>query len=164
MSARKAVTTTGPATDPRVSQLDAISYLLDNSIPVPGTRARFGLDAIIGLIPGLGDAAGSLISAYIVVQAARLGTAVPVLLRMLLNVGIEALVGAIPLAGDLFDAAFKANVRNVALLRREVTAPGSQRRSSLLVVLFVILALVAVLGTAGYLAYLFLIGLFTGNL
>lgn len=138
--------------DRAVRRLDSLSYLLDNSIPIPGTGRRFGLDAVIGLVPGFGDAAGSLMSAYIVVQAARLGAPAPSLVRMLLNVGIEAVVGAIPFAGDLFDAWFKANARNVALLRREMDRPGSTRRSSTGVVLAVILALVLILGAVGWLA------------
>jgi hypothetical protein len=139
--------------DRELRRLDSLGYLLDNSIRVPGTSFRFGADALIGLVPGLGDAAGSLMSAYIVVQAARLGAPASSLVRMLLNVGIEALVGAIPFAGDLFDAVFKANLRNLALLHRELERPGSTRRSSTGVVLAVIVALVAILGAVGWLAF-----------
>ena len=137
-------------------RLDSLSYVLDNSIRVPGTRARFGVDAVIGLIPGFGDAAGSLLSAYIVVEAARLGAPAATLVRMLLNVGIEALVGAVPVAGDLFDASWKANARNVALLRGELERRGSTARSSKAVLLAVILALVAILGAVGWLAVMVL--------
>lgn len=143
-----------PAREGALRRLDALSYLLDNSIPVPGTKARFGVDAVIGLIPGFGDAAGAVMSAYIVVQAARLGAPVPSLLRMLLNVGIEALFGAVPFLGDLFDAAFKSNARNVAILRSELERPGSTRRSSAAVVLAVVIALIAILGGIGWLAFL----------
>jgi hypothetical protein len=135
-----------------VRRLDTLSYVLDNSIPLPGTNRRFGLDAVIGLVPGFGDAAGSLMSAYIVVQAARLGAPASSLVRMVLNVGIEAVVGAIPFAGDLFDAWFKANARNVALLRQELDRPGSTRTSSTGVVIAVIVALVLILGAVGWLA------------
>ncbi|HZG43381.1 MAG TPA: DUF4112 domain-containing protein [Longimicrobium sp.] len=143
-----------PARQAALRRLDALSHLLDNSIPVPGTQARFGLDAVIGLIPGFGDAAGAVVSAYVVVQGARLGASVPTLIRMLLNVGIEAVAGAVPVLGDLFDAAFKANARNVALLRREMGLPGSTRRSSKAVVGAVIVALVVILGGIGILAFL----------
>lgn len=144
-----------PSRDTAVRRrLDALSHLLDNSIPVPGTRARFGLDAVLGLIPGVGDAAGSVVSAYIVVQAARLGVSVPTLVRMLLNVGIEAVAGAVPVLGDLFDAAWKANSRNVALLRSELDRPGSTRRSSTAVVAAVVVALVVILGGIGVVAFL----------
>ena len=134
-------------------RLDTLGYVLDNSIPIPGTRRRFGLDAVIGLIPGVGDATGALMSAYIVVQAARLGAPASSLVRMLLNVGIEALVGAIPFAGDLFDAWFKANARNVTLLRSELGRPGSTRRSSTAVVVAVVIALIVILGAMGWLAF-----------
>jgi hypothetical protein len=142
-----------PGRDSALKRLDSLSYLLDNSIRVPGTNARFGADAVIGLIPGFGDAAGALMSAYIVLQAARLGAPVPSLIRMLLNVGIEALFGAVPVLGDLFDAAFKANARNVAMLRSELERPGSTRRSSTGVVLAVVVALVVILGAVGWLAF-----------
>lgn len=145
-----------PAREGALRRLDSLSYLLDNSIRVPGTNARFGADALIGLVPGFGDAAGALMSAYIVVQAARLGAPAASLVRMLLNVGIEALFGAVPVLGDLFDAAFKANARNVAILRREMDRPGSTRRSSTAVMLAVIVALVVILGAVGWLAFMVL--------
>ncbi len=134
-------------------QLDGLSYVLDNSIRVPGTRARFGMDAVIGLIPGVGDAAGVMMSAYIVVQAARLGAPAASLVRMLLNVGVEALFGAIPLLGDLFDAAYKANARNVRILRGELARPGSTRRSSMTVLAGVVGALLAILAGVAWVAW-----------
>lgn len=134
-------------------RLDALAYLLDNSIPVPGV-GRIGFDALIGLVPGFGDAAGALLSAYIVVEAARAGAPAPVLARMLGNVGLEALVGTIPFLGDLFDAGFKANARNVRLLHRSLGAPEAARRSSRAVVLGVALALLLVLGGLGIVAFL----------
>jgi Domain of unknown function (DUF4112) len=145
-----------PAREGALRRLDSLSYLLDSSIRVPGTNARFGMDAVIGLVPGFGDAAGALMSAYIVVQAARLGAPATSLARMLLNVGIEALFGAVPFLGDLFDAAFKANARNVAILRAEIDRPGSTRRSSTAVVLAVVVALVAILGGIGWVAFMVL--------
>jgi hypothetical protein len=145
-----------PRREGALRRLDSLSFLLDNSIRVPGTRARFGADAIIGLVPGFGDAAGALMSSYIVLQAARLGAPVPSLARMLLNVGIEALFGAVPVLGDLFDAAFKANARNVAILRSELERPGSTRRSSTRVVLAVGIALAVILGAVGWTAFMVL--------
>ncbi|HYJ78007.1 MAG TPA: DUF4112 domain-containing protein [Longimicrobiaceae bacterium] len=135
-------------------RLDALAYLLDNSIPIPGTGRRVGLDALIGLVPGVGDAAGALLSSYIVVEGARLGAPPAVLLRMVLNVGVEAVAGALPFAGDLFDAWWKANDRNVRLLRRTVRAPDAARRSSLAVLVGVLALLLVVLGGAAVLAFL----------
>lgn len=128
-----------------LEQLRWLSHTLDDSIPLP-FGARVGWDAVIGLIPGVGDAAGALMSAYVVMQAARLGAPPAVLGRMLGNVGIEALVGSMPLLGDLFDAGFKANLRNVRLLEQHLGAPEQARRASTLWVVGVMLALVLILG------------------
>jgi len=136
-----------------VRRVDALAHLLDNSIPVPGTGMRFGLDAVIGLVPGVGDAAGALLSCWIVLEGARLGAGITVVLRMLLNVAIEAVVGAIPFLGDLFDAGWKANVRNIRLLHRAIDAPGAARRSSGLVVLLTFLVLAALFAGTLYLAW-----------
>lgn len=106
---------------------------MDNSIPLPGGM-RIGADALIGLIPGIGDAVGALISAYLVNEARAMGAPRSVLLRMMGNVFIETVIGAIPFAGDLFDAAFKANMRNLALLEGYAANPVASRRSSRLFV------------------------------
>jgi len=113
----------------RLQRLRGLAWLLDNSIPLPGGY-RIGIDALIGLVPGLGDAAGALISAYIVNEARSLGAPRSVLLRMMGNVMIETVFGSIPFAGDLFDAAFKANSRNLALLAKYQLDPVGSRRSS----------------------------------
>jgi hypothetical protein len=135
------------APDPKLKQVQKLAYLLDSSIPLPG-GASVGWDAIIGLVPGLGDGAGAVLSTFIVLQAARLGASGTVLLRMVGNVGLEALVGAVPFLGDLFDAAFKANVRNVRLLEQHLAAPGEAHRASLgwLVGIMALLVGVLVLG------------------
>jgi Domain of unknown function (DUF4112) len=129
----------------RVRRLRQLAWLLDNSIPLPGGY-RIGLDPIIGLVPGIGDAIGALVSAYIVNEARSLGAPRSVLLRMIGNVVIETIVGAIPFAGDLFDAGFKANSRNLALLASYQLDPiGSRRSSRWFVVGFsLLLAIVAV--------------------
>ena len=99
-------------------RLDKLSQLLDNAFAIPGTRFRIGLDGIIGLIPGIGDAAGAVLSIYVIAQAARLGLPVSALLRMVGNVALETVVGAVPIVGDIFDIVWKANTKNMALLRR----------------------------------------------
>jgi hypothetical protein len=96
--------------------LRRLAWWLDDAFPIPGTRQRVGFDALIGLIPGVGDTLGALLSTYIIVEAARRGASVWTVARMLGNVGLETVVGAIPLLGDLFDVVFKANQRNLALL------------------------------------------------
>ena len=117
----------------RIRRLQSLAWLLDNSIVLPG-GFRIGLDALVGLIPVFGDAIGALLSVYIVNEARSLGVPRSVMLRMVANVATEAVLGSIPVAGDLFDAAFKANARNLALLNRHHLDPDRSRRSSRLFV------------------------------
>lgn len=117
----------------RLQRIRSLAWLLDNSIPLPGGM-RIGLDPIIGLIPGLGDAVSAVLSAYIINEARILGAPASVLLRMSGNVLIDSVIGAIPFAGDLFDAAYKANARNLALLAEYQLNPVSARRRSRLFV------------------------------
>lgn len=133
-----------------VQRLQRLARLWDSAFHVPGTHLAFGLDPLVGLVPGIGDAAGALVSGYIVLEAARLGTPAVTLLRMLLNIAIDALVGSIPVAGDLFDFAWKANLKNVALIEHHVADPHGARRASRAWILLVIavLVLLAALGIA----------------
>jgi hypothetical protein len=128
----------------RMQRLRSMAWLLDNSIPLPG-GFRIGLDAIIGLVPGIGDAIGALFSAFILNEARLLGAPRSVLMRMSGNVLIETLIGAIPFIGDLFDMGFKANMRNIALLERHHLDPaGTARGSRAFVVLFTLFLIVLV--------------------
>jgi hypothetical protein len=129
---------------PGTAGLRRIAWILDDLVRVPGTSRRFGLDPVLGLIPGGGDIAGSVLSAYIVVAAARLGAPSSVILRMGWNVVVDTVLGAVPLLGDLFDASWKANRRNVALLDRYLDQPGSVRRSSRLVLVGVLVGIAAI--------------------
>jgi hypothetical protein len=123
--------------DQRLDRLRALGRALDTAIQIPGTSYRIGLDPIIGLIPGVGDAAGALLSGYILMQAARYGVPKPMLVRMATNIGIETVVGVVPFLGDLFDAAYKANTRNLRLLEQHLREPRAARRSSRLFLLLV---------------------------
>jgi hypothetical protein len=137
-----------------LARLRWLAWLLDSSIEIPGTRFTVGLDALIGLIPGLGDVIGVLISGYIVKEAAKLGIPKATVARMALNVVIEGLAGIIPFAGDVFDAAWKANQRNVRLLDAHFADPrGTTRTSRLLVTLIAVglIALIALIGTLTFL-------------
>jgi hypothetical protein len=113
-----------------VRSVQQLAWLLDSSIPIPGTRFSIGLDALIGLIPLVGDLVGVLLSTWILGEAARLGAPKSVLVRMSFNVGLEGLVGIVPFAGDAFDAVFKANQRNVRLLEAWLEEPRRTARSS----------------------------------
>ena len=144
----------------------SIARLLDTAFRVPGTNIRFGLDGILGLIPGVGDVTGAALSGYVILTAARAGAPNTLLARMLVNVGLDALVGAVPVLGDIFDVAFRANVRNSALLdawlvRSGQAEPGAvtpvrlqpSRRGALALVLGGVV-LIALVG--GALAWVFL--------
>jgi hypothetical protein len=108
----------------RLARLDMLANLLDTAFILPGTNVRFGVDAIIGLVPGIGDAITTAISLYIVREARSLGAPRHLVARMLTNVAIDGLVGAIPLLGDAFDVMWRANRRNVALLRDHFDRQG----------------------------------------
>jgi len=125
-------------------KLQRLAWLLDNSVPVPGLDFRIGLDALLGLVPGFGDAAGVVLSSYIVHQAWRLGVPRSVLLRMWLNIVIEGVAGAVPLVGDVFDAAWKANVRNVALLEAHMRHPQRTAKASRMLLVALTLAVIAI--------------------
>ncbi len=111
-----------------MARLDLLAHVLDTAILLPGNR-RIGLDAIVGLIPVIGDVVTTAISSYIVWEARRLGAPRWLIARMAANVAIDGVVGAVPLVGDLFDAAFKANRRNVQLLRRHLERSGALKPS-----------------------------------
>lgn len=98
-------------------RLDRLATLLDNSIRIPGTRIRVGLDGLIGLVPGIGDSLMLLISLYVVLRARMLGAPLSIILQMLVNVALDFVVGSVPILGDIFDIAFKANIRNIDMLR-----------------------------------------------
>jgi hypothetical protein len=117
--------------DPRrLARLRRIGWLLDNSIPIPGTRFTLGIDQIVGLVPGIGDLIGGVLSLYIILEAARIGVPRGLLARMGWNVAVDTLVGEVPVLGDLFDIGFKANIRNLDLLDGYLRHPAEVRRTS----------------------------------
>ncbi|WP_375495756.1 DUF4112 domain-containing protein [uncultured Nostoc sp.] len=112
---------------PTLKRLRQLSRLLDNIITIPGTKIGFGLDPIIGLIPIGGDFLGVMFSSYIILEAARLGVSRATLGKMVLNVIIDGLVGTVPVLGDLFDFAWKANINNIKLLEDYLRFPSQQK-------------------------------------
>jgi Domain of unknown function (DUF4112) len=108
----------------RIARLDALASLLDTAFILPSTNVRFGFDALIGLIPGIGDVITTAISLYIVHEARQLGAPLHVIMRMLANVALDGFVGAVPLVGDAFDVMWRANRRNVRLLREWLAREG----------------------------------------
>jgi hypothetical protein len=137
--------------------LELLAQWTDTIFRIPGLNIRFGLDAILGLIPGIGDIATSLASLYILSAANRYNVPRITLARMALNVVLDTLIGAIPLVGDVFDAFWKSNQRNVELLRRHMAAaPGAERtlqRRDRWFVIAVIVALGALMVAAAFAAY-----------
>jgi hypothetical protein len=113
-----------------VQRLEELAHWLDSVFRIPGTNVRFGFDAILGLIPGLGDGIVALPSVYVVLAAHRMGVPKLTLARMGMNVGIDMVLGAVPLVGDLFDIGFKANRKNVALLRRHIEKRSLQETAT----------------------------------
>ena len=122
--------------------LDLLAHLLDDWFRVPGTNIRFGLDGIIGLVPGLGDILGGLASSILVVAAWMRGVPYVTLSRMVVNIAIEVLLGSIPILGDAFDIAWKANRRNYALMVRHLQQPRRQTWGDWLFLLLIGAALV----------------------
>ena len=143
----------------RVDFLDRLAWLLDDAFRIPGTDRRVGIDALLGLIPGVGDMVGALLSTYIIVEAARRGAPTTTIVRMLGNVAVETVIGAVPILGDLFDVVWKANLRNMTLLARALERPG-QRRSPgdvlrLATVLITVAVIVLVAATAAFTVLLY---------
>lgn len=128
-------------TDDPLARARTLTNLLDNAVRVPGTSMRFGLDPVLGLVPGLGDVAGAALSGYVVLLASQLGAPTTVIVRMLGNVVIDTVGGTLPVIGDLFDAGWKSNSRNLALLERHLGKPESTKRASRAVVWLTVAAL-----------------------
>jgi hypothetical protein len=131
-----------------VARLRAFAKLLDEAIVIPGTNFGIGLDPLLGLIPGAGDVAGSLLSLVVLLRSAKLGVPQSVLVRMTTNIAVDALVGAVPVLGDLFDVGFKANTRNLRLLESHFAMPAKTRRASRLAVAAMVVAALLAIGAA----------------
>ena len=146
-----------------LAEVETLAWLLDNSIQVPGTGGRrVGIDALIGFVPVMGDLVSAGMGLFVVWRASRLGLPRIVVVRMLANSALDFVIGAIPIAGDAFDLWFKANTRNLGIMRRHLADPGASTRNDWLVVLAlvgVVVALVAVIGWMIVSVLAFLVGL-----
>jgi hypothetical protein len=114
-------------TEESMVRLEALARLMDGAFVLPGTNIRLGLDAIIGLVPVAGDVISGLVSSYLIWEARQLGAPRWLIGRMMANTLLDATIGAIPVLGDAFDVAFRANMKNMALLRRHVEKRGLKR-------------------------------------
>ncbi|NDY70612.1 DUF4112 domain-containing protein [Desulfobacter hydrogenophilus] len=146
-------------------KLERLAHYLDSLIKVPGFNARFGLDGLIGLIPGFGDTIGALISSVVISEAARLGAPKVLLLKMALNIALDALAGTVPVLGDLFDFVWKANQRNVHLLDSYLANPRETVVTSRLFVWglgAVLIGLVIFVGMLGFFLVRAFLNVFVG--
>ncbi len=135
-----------------LGEVEFLAWLLDNSIPVPGTGGRrFGIDALIGFVPVIGDLFGGMMSLVVVWRGSRMGLPRIVVLRMLTNAAVDFVVGAVPLAGDAFDLWFKVNERNLGLIRRHLERPDTSTRSDWLIVIGFVALIVLLLAAAVWL-------------
>ncbi|MCC7467150.1 MAG: DUF4112 domain-containing protein [Saprospiraceae bacterium] len=129
--------------DPELARLEALAKLLDNQFRVPGTNMRFGLDGLIGLVPYLGDMSGFVVSGFLMRTMAKKGASPWMMLRMMFNYIVDAVFGVVPLLGDLFDFGFKANRRNVEMLKAYYAdgeaKPNAKRSVAFLGILFLLL-------------------------
>ncbi|WP_138004768.1 DUF4112 domain-containing protein [Halalkalirubrum salinum] len=113
-----------------VKRMQLVAYVLDEGLRVPGTDYRIGIDPILGILPGAGDVLTGGLSLYIVVEAARLGVSYTTLLKMIANISVDVVGGIVPVVGDLFDAAWKANKRNLELALTDLTIEYDRRPRS----------------------------------
>ena len=132
---------------PRINKfrnLHRLSQLLDNAIPIPGTPYRIGIDPILGLLPGGGDTLTGALSAYIIVEAAQMGLPHQVIGQMVANLLLDSVIGIVPVLGDLFDLGWKANVKNIALLKQHLPQTQDRLQSNRLFVIGLSLLLVVI--------------------
>ena len=142
-----------------LANLNSLAKLMDSQFKIPGTNIKFGLDALIGLVPGAGDFVTFLISGYMIAVLASNGASGFVLARMVLNVVIDSVFGAIPILGDIFDVAFKANQRNVKLMQQHYVE-GRHKGSAWKVIIPVLLILLIFVGGLAWAAYKLFVWLF----
>ncbi|HSF72477.1 MAG TPA: DUF4112 domain-containing protein [Microcoleus sp.] len=127
-------------------RLRRISHVLDNAIPIPGTKYRIGLDPILGLIPGGGDLISSLFAGYVVFKSAQMGVPQETLVKMAANIVFDTVAGTVPVAGDLLDVAWKANVKNIELLDAHLGSPEQGKKADWLFVAALLLGLILIVG------------------
>ena len=148
-------------------RLRRISHLLDNAIPIPGTKHRIGLDPILGLIPGGGDLVGSIFAGYVVFKSAQMGVPQETLIKMATNIVFDTVAGTVPVAGDLLDVAWKANVKNIELLDAHLGSPEpTGKKADWLFVALLLLGLMLIVGGVIFLSVMlfgWLFRVFTGG-
>ena len=133
----------------KLSRLRRLSQILDNAIPIPGTKQRIGIDPIIGMLPGGGDLVTGALGAYIILESARMGVERQIIGKMIGNILLDAIAGTVPVVGDFFDMGWKANVKNIALLEKHIQInPDSNKPNWLFLIGLTILLVAIVIGFA----------------
>lgn len=145
-----------------MKDMEHLAKLMDAQFRIPGTNFRFGLDALIGLVPGVGDISTFAVSGYMLIIMARNGASGYLLARMVLNVLIDAIIGMIPLLGDIFDIAFKANIRNLRLMQQHYTE-GRHRGSAWKIIIPVLIVLFAIIAGIIWITYTLLASIFNSQ-
>ncbi len=143
-----------------IANVESMAKWMDSRFTIPGTDIKFGFDALIGLIPGVGDFATLLISGYMITILAKNGASKFLVARMALNVVIDAVLGSVPIIGDIFDVAFKANIRNTKLMR-EHYVEGRHKGGAWKVIVPVMLLLTLVVGGVAWLSVKFFVWVFS---
>lgn len=110
----------------KVSDVEALARLLDSRFNIPGMNMKFGIDSLIGLIPGIGDLLTAILGLYVIIRSIHLGASVTLILRMLLNLLIDAILGALPFVGDIFDLGFRSNSMNINMLVKHLESKGKK--------------------------------------
>lgn len=119
----EAIKAAGPSREDAIARVTLVAKLMDSAFVIPGINRRIGLDSIIGLVPGVGDAISAALASYIIWEARQLGLPRWKIARMIGNVAVDTAIGAIPLAGDVFDVFFKANERNLRIIHEHLGTP-----------------------------------------
>jgi len=141
-------------------RLRRLSHLLDNAIPIPGTPWRFGLDPVLGLLPGAGDFLGTAFSAYIVIEAARIGIPRSLLGQMVINILLDTVIGSVPVVGDIADATWKANAKNLELLETYWDSPQPEKQTDWFFLVWLLLGLLIAVTIIATLSLLVIKGFF----
>jgi hypothetical protein len=132
----------------KLTKLRRVSRILDNAIAIPGTKISFGLDPILGLLPGGGDTVTGGIAAYIVVEAAKMGVPREILWKMVGNILIDSFAGTVPVVGDIFDLGWKANIKNIELLEKHLDLAESNQSDRLFIFGLILVLALIILGFA----------------
>jgi uncharacterized protein DUF4112 len=133
-----------------------VAFIMDEVVRVPGTKFRFGLDPLLGLIPGIGDTSSALVSAFALIQAARLGVPKILLARMSLNILLNEIIGVVPVVGDAFSFWFKSNARNYQIVKDHIVTPTVAKRSDWIFVIVVLVILVGIVALGLVISFLVL--------